>query len=59
MKRKYIHVIIRSNLETLWIITVYYPDFLNGVTLQKIESILEKFEIMLTEIDIVDYNKAA
>lgn len=34
-------------------------EYLNGVTLQKIESILEKFKIMLTEIAIVDYNKAA
>ena len=34
-------------------------EYLNGVTLQKIEVILEKFKTMLTEIAIVDYNKAA
>lgn len=26
MKQKYIHVVIGSNLETIWIITAYYPD---------------------------------
>lgn len=34
-------------------------EYLNGVTIQKIEAILEKFKTMLTEITIVDYNKAA
>lgn len=34
-------------------------EYLNGVTLQKIETILEKFKTMITEIAIVDYNKAA
>lgn len=34
-------------------------EYLNGVTLQKIEMILEKFKAMVTEIAIVDYNKAA
>lgn len=34
-------------------------EYLNGVTLQKIETILEKFKTMVTEITIVDYNKAA
>ena len=34
-------------------------EYLNGVTLQKIEVIIEKFKTMLTEIAIVDYNKAA
>lgn len=34
-------------------------EYLNGVTLQKIEVILEKFKTMSTEIAIVDYNKAA
>lgn len=26
MKQKYIHVVVGSNLEILWIITAYYPD---------------------------------
>lgn len=26
VKQKYIHVVIGSNLETLWVITAYYPD---------------------------------
>ena len=34
-------------------------EFLNGVTLQKIERILESLKSMLTEIAVVDYNKAA
>lgn len=34
-------------------------EYLNGMTLQKIEKILEKFKSMVTEIAIVDYNKAA
>lgn len=34
-------------------------EFLNGVTLQNIEIILEKSKTMLTEIAIVDYTKAA
>jgi hypothetical protein len=23
---KYIHVVVGSNMETLWIVTAYYPD---------------------------------
>ncbi|MEE0738173.1 MAG: type II toxin-antitoxin system MqsA family antitoxin [Lachnospiraceae bacterium] len=34
-------------------------EYLNGVTLKKIETILEKLKNMLTEIAVVDYNKAA
>ncbi len=34
-------------------------EYLNGVTLQKIENILEKLKTILTEIAIVDFNKAA
>lgn len=34
-------------------------EYLNGVTLQKIESILENVKSLLTEIAIIDYNKAA
>ncbi|MCI9486452.1 MAG: type II toxin-antitoxin system MqsA family antitoxin [Lachnospiraceae bacterium] len=34
-------------------------EYLNGVTLQKIERILEKLKSVLTEVAIVDYNKAA
>lgn len=34
-------------------------EYLNGVTLQKIEQIIEKLKTTLTEIAIVDYNKAA
>lgn len=26
VKKKYIHVVIGSDLETIWIITAYYPD---------------------------------
>ena len=32
-------------------------EFLNGVTLQKIEKILEGLNSMLKEIDVVDYIK--
>ncbi len=34
-------------------------EYLNGATLQKIESILEKLKSVLTEIAVVDYTKAA
>lgn len=34
-------------------------EYLNGVTLQKIENILESLKNTLTELAIVDYNKAA
>ena len=34
-------------------------EFLNGVTLQKIEKILEGLKSMLTEFAVVYYNKAA
>lgn len=34
-------------------------EYLNGVTLQKIESILKKLKSVLTEIAVVDYTKAA
>lgn len=34
-------------------------EYLNGVTLQKIETILKKVKSMLTEIAIIDYNRAA
>lgn len=34
-------------------------EFLNGVTLQKIEGILDSLKAVLTEIAIIDYNKAA
>ena len=34
-------------------------EFLNGVTLQKIEKILEGLKSMLTEFAVVDNNKAA
>ena len=34
-------------------------EFLNGVTLQKIEKMLEGLKSMLTEFAVVDYNKAA
>lgn len=34
-------------------------EYLNGVTLAKIESILEKLKDILTEIAVVDYNNAA
>lgn len=34
-------------------------EYLNGVTMSKIESILEKLRNVLTEIAVVDFNKAA
>lgn len=34
-------------------------EYLNGVTLKKIENILEKLKDILTEIAVVDYNNAA
>jgi threonine dehydrogenase-like Zn-dependent dehydrogenase len=34
-------------------------EYLNGVTLQNIEKILEKLKGLLTEIAVVDYNNAA
>ena len=34
-------------------------EYLNGVTLQKIETILKKVKSMLTELAIIDYNSAA
>ena len=34
-------------------------EYLNGVTLQKIENILKKLKTMLTEVAIVDFTKAA
>jgi YgiT-type zinc finger domain-containing protein len=34
-------------------------EYLNGITLQKIESILAKLKNMLTEFAVIDYNKAA
>ena len=34
-------------------------EYLNGVTLQKIENILKMVENALTEIAVIDYNKAA
>lgn len=34
-------------------------EYLNGVTLKKIENILEKLKGLLTEIAVVDYNTAA
>ncbi len=34
-------------------------EYLNGTTLQKIEKILAKMKNMLTELAVVDYNKAA
>lgn len=34
-------------------------EYLNGLILEKIESIMEKFKTMVTEIAIIDYNKAA
>ncbi len=34
-------------------------EYLNGVTLAKIESILEKLKDILTEVAVVDYNNAA
>lgn len=26
VKKQYLHVVVGSNLETLWIVTAYYPD---------------------------------
>lgn len=34
-------------------------EYLNGVTLQKIEHILENLKSILTEIAVVDFNTAA
>lgn len=34
-------------------------EYLNGITLQKIESIIARLKDLLTEIAIIDYNKAA
>lgn len=34
-------------------------EYLNGITLQKIEAILAKLKDALTEFAVVDYNKAA
>lgn len=34
-------------------------EYLNGVTLQKIEGIIAKLKDLLTEIAVVDYNNAA
>lgn len=34
-------------------------EYLNGVTMQKIEQILEKLKGLLAEIAVVDYNNAA
>lgn len=34
-------------------------EYLNGVTLQRIEDILQKIKSLLTEVAIVDYNTAA
>lgn len=34
-------------------------EFLNGVTLKKIEIILDKLKSILTEIAVVDFNTAA
>ena len=34
-------------------------EYLNGVTLAKIDSILEKLKDIVTEIAVVDYNNAA
>lgn len=34
-------------------------EYLNGVTLKKIEEIIERVKKFLTEIAIVDYNQAA
>ena len=34
-------------------------EYLNGITLQKIESIIARLKDLLTEVAIVDYNKAA
>jgi YgiT-type zinc finger domain-containing protein len=34
-------------------------DYINGVTMLKIESIIEKLKTMLTEIAVVDFKTAA
>ena len=34
-------------------------EYLNGITLQKIEAILAKLKDTLTEFAVVDYNRAA
>lgn len=34
-------------------------DYINGVTMLKIESIIDKFKSMLTEIAVVDFKTAA
>jgi hypothetical protein len=34
-------------------------EYLNGITLEKIETILNKLKDLLTEIAVVDYNSAA
>lgn len=34
-------------------------EYLNGITLQKIEAILAKLKDALTEFAVVDYNRAA
>lgn len=34
-------------------------EYLNGVTLKKIETILSKLKNLLTEIAVVDFNRAA
>lgn len=34
-------------------------EYLNGITLQKIESIIARLKDLLIEVAIVDYNKAA
>ena len=34
-------------------------EFINGVTLQNIEKILEKVKDLLTEIAVIDYDKVA
>lgn len=34
-------------------------EYLNGVTMQRIEQIIEKVKNILTEIAVVDYNTAA
>lgn len=34
-------------------------EYLNGVTVQKIESIVSRIKDLLTEVAIIDYNNAA
>lgn len=34
-------------------------EYLNGITLQKIESIIERLKSILTEIAVIDYTNAA